>query len=503
MANEPERLIEKVLRAAAKQRRDEAGAPFELHVVNRRLLQGEVARTFAQSKRGVDSFFRMLGQLWPRFAWGVAILAVLVVAARLLFPLLGKADSQALMAKNQPVSRAVPAKESLSPAATDAAMPTPAASPVAKRESAAASTVNVSRPVPAAAPRQFSLDQKAIAQDGPAAPSQPKAGEGIPLAAASQLADLKEPERKLLAASGGPSARTTSEIAYGTRAAPSAFAAKPAPAAARPALPVAPTGVAVTPPAATVMAATESPRVVSDKLDMRANQRNSMGTVASAGRIDQSRVAVDGLSKSAVDAMRDAKALRVAQRFVQVAPEAKQKSQLAGNSTAAQPVLAAFQLEQTGQELRIVDADGSVYSGFLQTTEAPRRTRSTQVEAPAASPSSRAVKGMLEEKAAPSLVPGRPAPLTYSFRVTGTNRSLNKSVVFTGNLLTITNLALALPMTTNWGVEGALGGGGRGDVLSKVATNSSIGSNLGAYRYASDPPVLVPLLNSKSSRWQR
>jgi hypothetical protein len=31
MANEPERPIEKLLRAAAKKRREEAGAPFELH----------------------------------------------------------------------------------------------------------------------------------------------------------------------------------------------------------------------------------------------------------------------------------------------------------------------------------------------------------------------------------------------------------------------------------------------------------------------------------------
>ena len=51
MANEPERPIEKLLRAAAKKRRDEAGAPFELHPADRRLLQGEVARKFAKPQR--------------------------------------------------------------------------------------------------------------------------------------------------------------------------------------------------------------------------------------------------------------------------------------------------------------------------------------------------------------------------------------------------------------------------------------------------------------------
>ena len=43
MANEPERPIEKLLRDAAQKRRDEAGAPLELHSATRRLLQGEVA----------------------------------------------------------------------------------------------------------------------------------------------------------------------------------------------------------------------------------------------------------------------------------------------------------------------------------------------------------------------------------------------------------------------------------------------------------------------------
>jgi len=51
MANEPERPIETLLHAAAKKRRDEAGAPFELHPADRRVLQGEVARRFAKPER--------------------------------------------------------------------------------------------------------------------------------------------------------------------------------------------------------------------------------------------------------------------------------------------------------------------------------------------------------------------------------------------------------------------------------------------------------------------
>ena len=86
MANEPERPIETLLRAAAKKRRDEAGALFDLHPADRRLLQGEVARKFARLQPEPRSLAALLGQLWPRFAWGVGILAVLGLSVWLLLP---------------------------------------------------------------------------------------------------------------------------------------------------------------------------------------------------------------------------------------------------------------------------------------------------------------------------------------------------------------------------------------------------------------------------------
>jgi hypothetical protein len=103
MANEPERPIEKLLRAAAKKRRDEAGAPLELHPATRRLLQGEAARKFARAQGASRSLLQGLSQLWPRFAWGVGMLAVLAVAVWLLVPAPGKNQSQTLLAKNQPI----------------------------------------------------------------------------------------------------------------------------------------------------------------------------------------------------------------------------------------------------------------------------------------------------------------------------------------------------------------------------------------------------------------
>ncbi len=68
-----ERDIEKQLRAAAEQRRKEAGGTFELHPATRRVLQGEVARVRGHKSMASSRRF------WPRLAWGVSMLAVLMI----------------------------------------------------------------------------------------------------------------------------------------------------------------------------------------------------------------------------------------------------------------------------------------------------------------------------------------------------------------------------------------------------------------------------------------
>src|SRR5437867_3916880 len=120
MSNEPERPIEKALRACARKRRADAGAPLELHPATRRLLQGEVARQFAQDHRQPRTLSERLARLWPRFAWGVVILAGLTVAVSLWLPGWNKAKNEFTLAKND--------------------------------EAPAAHTVNGARPLPAPSP---------------------------------------------------------------------------------------------------------------------------------------------------------------------------------------------------------------------------------------------------------------------------------------------------------------------------------------------------------------
>src|ERR1035437_9972074 len=150
MANEPERPIERLLRAAAKKRRDESGAPLELHPATRRLLQGEVARKYAKPGREKRGFAEMLGQLWPRFAVGAAIFAVLALAVYVLVPGPDNGKPKALLAKNEPFLRVQQAKQPLPSAsaevATTPASPTPAPSAVPQ------AVAFPDKPAPAGAP---------------------------------------------------------------------------------------------------------------------------------------------------------------------------------------------------------------------------------------------------------------------------------------------------------------------------------------------------------------
>ena len=192
MANEPERPIETLLRSAAKQRRDEAGAPFELHPADRRLLQGEVARKFSKPQPHPPSFAALLGQLWPRFAWGVGILAVLGLSVWLLLPPSGPGKSEALLARNQSVSEAMPAK-ALPPAPTAApatiALAPSTAAEAKSAEVAYAETPPPSHPTPAS---QLGMAPPLLAKDTSVAQNERQATDKLELAAPDQLAEQQK-----------------------------------------------------------------------------------------------------------------------------------------------------------------------------------------------------------------------------------------------------------------------------------------------------------------------
>ena len=96
------------------------------------------------------------------------------------------------------------------------------------------------------------------------------------------------------------------------------------------------------------------------------------------------------------------------------------------------PVLNSFRLEQNGRDLRVVDADGSVYTGAVQVVK-------LEGVAPAAAGFGGAFTKNKPSTAPPTRTSPQAAAQNYFFSVAGTNLNLNQNVVFSGNLIPLTN----------------------------------------------------------------
>src|SRR5689334_10854641 len=88
MSSEPERPIEKLLHAFAKERRESAKGPWPLHPATRKLLQGEVARRLGTGQKSRTPFMSwLLHQVRLRPFGTISALAVPIVAVLLVLPL--------------------------------------------------------------------------------------------------------------------------------------------------------------------------------------------------------------------------------------------------------------------------------------------------------------------------------------------------------------------------------------------------------------------------------
>ncbi len=299
-----------------------------------------------------------------------------------------------------------------------------------------------------------------------------------PRPAPPQVADLgKAADRQLAAPSATPAefpvgqAKEAVAMRYG-------LTGQAASSAGVPAVPPAPATAAMAPEPTSAVALAGPAKQKADESGSAAAAYGALTKVASANRPSSAAVvAKDQYSKAVSAAMQEAKGVAVAQRFIQVAPAARREAAFADKAAPTHPVLASFEVKQTGQQLRIVDGDGSVYTGYLRLTDAGRRAQPVKTEAVATTQTARAPAAVREEKAALGVDLDHLLAQSYSFRVAGTNRSLKKNVVFTGNLLATTNLASNWPVQTGTGAAGSLGGS----------------------QHAPAQPPLLPLIDSRIS----
>ena len=415
-----ERNIEKQLRACAEQRRREAGAPFEPHPVTRRLWQDEVRRVFGGKPAGAARrpFF---SGLWLKLAIGGC---AALLAAAFFLPALSKAKM-----KSQQLAKNVAQHQMEMPAEINA----PAEATRADRSAGELETDTRKRAL---------AEDKELAKAMPAKPPEPVAAPAF--AARLELPKIEEArkpdagkmaERGVLSGAGSLSAaakapqRAPTEVTVTSGLSENRLGDIPA----APAVVTAP--VASLAPAATPVAMPQ----------MTQNLYFRNAVVSVNGFVSQT----DALAKDGVKL-----------KAVIGAP---------GGQVAAQNVLMdSFRVEQSGDRIQIVDADGSVYNGILLADENGARAESVrrkldQVQNAPASAATKTGTGAFALNgdnmyAGGTTISGGALQITtnalqqeqkFQFRASGTNLSLKQNVAISGEFVNVINVATNVLTTAN------------------------------------------------------
>ena len=85
MPPEPDNKMDDLLKTYAKKRRDEVGAPVEMHPVTRRLLQAEAVKLRRATPPPTASWLDSMRRFWPRLAVAAALVLVVGIAAVTFF----------------------------------------------------------------------------------------------------------------------------------------------------------------------------------------------------------------------------------------------------------------------------------------------------------------------------------------------------------------------------------------------------------------------------------
>lgn len=409
----PERDIEKMLKAAAEKRRREAGAPLELHPATRRLLHGEVARQYRRLPRPGFAGGDFLARHRWRIAWAAGLTAVLG---------LGLWMSQPRPTRNPAVGDVASMEKRLVERALRSARSEPAAAPALNR----------------------------LTATNPAEPAMVAQTVTPPPAVEEALAEATG-GRKVV---NSPVARAKP----GREAADSSVASFPAESpkatlAASPAFKVNGNEIA--------SAKTDAfQRRYGGRLEEQAPAGAGGGTIQDQLRLNSPlapAAAPVGAFAPPTDPVKlslgyfarvPAAEPRLTLNFDRLAKDEYEAAKRAPTPTAT-VVLENFRLERAGDVVEIIDHDGSTYSGRIQPSPAAivvladgTVSRDKQEAAPesqtvnGAAPGSGAPLQMRYRQAATALaVTSEVSQASFSFQVTGTNRTLNQQVVFDGAVL--------------------------------------------------------------------
>jgi hypothetical protein len=412
---QPERPIEKLLRTFAQKRREQARDAFELHPVTRRMLQGEVARRHARGSPSRNVRWQWLARLWPRVALAAASLAVLVVVSLFLFP----------PAQKPQRTLDVASYESAAPDRVTESLRSAPEAPSAPARRALAEGPSVQRiqadALPSALPPAATPEPRLLLTREPVREERyvgisPQTGAVSARFAAAALSDVPAPSFAPLGSANAPVA----EHIPASEGQSLAFVA----------------GVKDTPPVAAPRARAALP--TGDPLASQPPREPST-------RSSSYGVNLTGSSRDTAESDRFAKFKREAGAS---SSETRQVTQLmnftradlaeadvARRANGGQALLTSFLFEQRGSAVRIVDADGSVYTGAVELAELPAGAMAARPQASFSRPATAQPTAYGGTKLTNALVTEVvQMPPMLSFMVRGTNATLKQGVVFAGSL---------------------------------------------------------------------
>lgn len=378
MPDEPNKHIDELLKAYAKKRREDAGAPTEMHPATRKMLQSEVAK-LAPESRSESWFARWLSL--PRLAFVLPILVAVAVGAFVMFQPKQPMELAKNEARQERTGRGM--------------MPEEAAKPTA---APARGVSELNRPTDGLAKTEEAVVSKSEAKLKEEPAAERERGELV--------GDVVRQDR-VAAAPAEAMPRTVVAPAPSTVAVPSAPAPGSAPA----------------------VAGTLGGR---EKAAMDISKKAGVVVVGKAGAARDFSYA-----NQAVGDLRSQNVLN--QRYSRVTEN--QNARVNARQQALDNVLLNFQIEQTSNNVRIVDADGSTYSGEILPAQSqtdvyglePKKRQAGEVSGKLAD------KDVSGRAAAAKTVADQQTTQAVYFRATGTNRSLNQLVVFEGNVVPDTN----------------------------------------------------------------
>lgn len=490
MSTEPERNIENTLKSYAKKRKEEAGAPLKMHPATRRLLQAEVARTFPQQARR-SGWLNIFSGFWPRLALGGSIFIVLGIGIWALVsgnPKQKAGNELALyrerelrdekkdqLAPSRKLELGVPQKQDvLSQEPVPATPPAPTAAPV-----------------PPAGAKYYSYEKEKLWVTN----SLTVTGE---VKNAPKLA--KDAERlhddayhlRAISPSSQPTPATrsrseetlnkTEAAAIPQEAKPGNYGAVAATASPRSDSPLGEQYGTVVLSAPSINEPT-SGVAFGGALALNSNftlngaaTQNSLITWSAASVPNGASLLSAGTYQSSTQTF----ARRAGADFNTVFDLAQDKG-----TTGSTPLLNTFSFVQTGDQLRVVDGDGSVYYGYVAAEDLSKSVlKSSENRAPKQTPALAEAQSW-GIGASSDRTKDTPSKRQF-FRVSGTNLTLNEPILFTGNMIINPGVTT---QTLNY-VGGSLLASSAGKP-GATGTNDQSGTNLQAAVPALEGKVVI------------